>query len=92
MAIYQEMANLGQPIMYQTARKPRLCQGPSDGSGSCWNEPAAAGGVLDWATTYGPDASTAGNALCVELIEQWASDYPSSAMQTFDQRMKLASY
>ncbi|MBI2237241.1 MAG: hypothetical protein HYU54_01770, partial [Actinobacteria bacterium] len=89
---YQHIVDLGQPIMYQTARKPRLCQNPGDPSGDCWDDPKDSGGVLDWCTSYGPDASTAGNAICVELIAEWATDYPSSGMKTFDDRMKARTY
>lgn len=92
MQMYQHMVDLGQPIMYQTARKPNLCQNPTDGTGACWDDPKGAGGVLDWATSYGPDAATTGNAVCLELIAEWATDYDPATLSAFGDRMKAHSY
>jgi hypothetical protein len=92
MAIYQHMVQLGQPIMYQTADSGHLCENPNEGSGACWDDPKEIGGVLDWATSYGPDASTAGNATCVELVNEWASAYPSDRLQMYNARMQAHDY
>ena len=92
MSIYQHMADLGQPILYQTADQGHLCQNPADGSGDCWDDPKEVGGVLDWATSYGTDASIAGNGICVELVNSWASNYDPSSLQVFGDRMRNHTY
>lgn len=74
MAMYNKMISKSVPIVYQTARKARICEFGTvnaDATGACWPE------VYDWATTTG-------RAWGIETINEYQADYDPIQVAAFD--------